>query len=86
MDTKAILHNLRTKGLRKTLNIARDRREQPAGPDPRVVQAELFLAMMDTGIAQLDSAENKAERKKLSALLKAQEEAFTAKEPAAAKI
>lgn len=86
MDTKAVLHNLRTKGLRKTLNIARERRETPEGPDPRVVKAELFLEMMDAGLAQLDTVEKKGERKQLSALLKAQEEAFTAKEPAAAKI
>ena len=85
MDTKAILHNLKTKGPMETVRIARRRRNQPE-IDHKTEEAELFLEIMDSGIAHLSSAENKAERKRMSAILKDQEDAFTEGNPGAAKI
>lgn len=85
VDTKAILHNLKTKGPMETVRIARRRRNQPE-IDHKAEEAELFLEIMDRGIAHLSSAENKAERKRMSAILKDQEDAFTEGNPGAAKI
>lgn len=85
MDTRAILRNLKAKGVVETIRIARRRRSQPE-TDPKVMMAELFLAVMDSGITHLEKAENKDERKKMSAILKDQEAAFYEKDPAAAKV
>ena len=85
MDTRAVLHNLKTKGVAETIRIARRRRSEPE-TDPKVMTAELFLGVMDRGIAHLEKAESKDERKRMSAILKDQETAFYEMDPAAAKV
>ncbi len=69
MDTRAILRNLKSKGIAETIKIARRRRSQPE-TDPKVMMAELFLEVMDRGITHLEKAENKDERKKMSAIMR----------------
>ncbi|MBQ6315208.1 MAG: CDP-glycerol glycerophosphotransferase family protein [Mogibacterium sp.] len=84
MDTKAVLRNLRTKGISETIKIAKNKNKRLEAE--RIDKlANCFLALMDEGVAAIDKAENKEERKKISALLKAQEDILTEKQPKAAK-
>lgn len=85
MDRKAVIHNLKTKGLAKTISIAMHKRDRFEA-EIRERTANGFVRIMDEGIKTLQTAESKEEKKRISALLKAQEETFAQTDPKAAKL